>query len=88
VLALSEFKAGVYDLAVLDIRMPVMNGFELCRKLKDMDNRLKICFLTAADMLYYQEKDSDIIDDLGIGCFVSKPVDNEDFVKNIEAILS
>jgi hypothetical protein len=28
------------------------------------------------------------IDDLGIGCFVSKPVDNEDFVKNIEAILS
>ena len=51
-----------------------------------MDNRLKICFLTAADMLYYQEKDSDIIDDLRTDCFVSKPVDNEDFVKNIEAI--
>ena len=52
-----------------------------------MDNKLKICFLTAAaDMLYYQEKDSDIIDDLRTDCFVSKPVDNEDFVKNIEAI--
>jgi DNA-binding response OmpR family regulator len=35
VLALSEFKAGVYDLAVLDIRMPGMNGFQLYRKLKD-----------------------------------------------------
>jgi hypothetical protein len=53
-----------------------------------MDNKLKICFLTAAELLYYQEKDSDIIDDLGIGCFVFKPVYNEDFVKNIEAILS
>jgi two-component system response regulator ChvI len=87
-LALSEFRAGVYDLAVLDIRMPVMNGFQLYRKLKDMDNRLKICFLTAADMLYYRETDSDIIDDLGRDCFISKPVDNKYLVKNIEAMLS
>ncbi|HEU4824592.1 MAG TPA: response regulator, partial [Nitrososphaeraceae archaeon] len=57
--ALSEFKASVYDLAVLDIRMPEMNGFQLCRKLRDMDNRLKICFLTATELLYYQETDSD-----------------------------
>jgi two-component system response regulator ChvI len=88
ILALSEFKAGVYDLAVLDIRMPEMNGFQLCRKLKDVDNKLKICFLTAADMLYYRDTDSDIINDLGTDCFVTKPVDNEYLVKNIEAILS
>jgi DNA-binding response OmpR family regulator len=88
VLALSEFKAGVYDLAVLDIRIPKMNGFQLCRKLKDVDKKLKICFLTATDLLYYQETDSDIIDDLGTHCFVSKPVDNEDFVRRLEAILS
>ena len=87
-LALSEFKAGMYDLAVLDIRMPAMNGFQLYRKLKDVDNMLKICFLTAAELLYYQETDSDIIDDLGTDCFVQKPSDNEYFVKNIEAILS
>jgi DNA-binding response OmpR family regulator len=86
-LALSEFKASVYDLAVLDIRMPGMNGFQLCRKLKDMDNKLKICFLTAAELLYFQETDSDVIRDLGVDCFVQKPVDNEYFVKNIEAIL-
>jgi DNA-binding response OmpR family regulator len=87
VLALSEFKAGVYDLAVLNIRMPKMKGFQLCRKLRDVDNRLKICFLTATELLYYQETDSDVIDDLGIDCFVSKPVDNEDFVRKLEAIL-
>ena len=88
VLALSEFKADVYDLAVLDIRMPEMNGFQLCRKLRDMDNKLKICFLTAAELLYYQETDSDVIRDLGTDCFVSKPIDNEDFVGKIETILS
>jgi two-component system alkaline phosphatase synthesis response regulator PhoP len=51
VVALSEFKASVYDLAVLDIRMPKMNGFELCRKLRDKDKKLKICFLTATAFL-------------------------------------
>ena len=61
VLALSEFKAGVYDLAALNIRMPKMKGFQLCRKLRDVDNRLKICFLTATELLYYQETDEDLI---------------------------
>ena len=87
ILALSEFKAGVYDLAVLDIRMPKTNGFQLCRKLKDKDKKLKICFLTATELLYYRETDSDVIDDLGTHCFVSKPVDNEDFVRRLQAIL-
>ena len=87
-LALSNFTTGYYDLAVLDIRLPKMNGFELCRKLRDVDKSLKICFLTATELLYYQETDSDVIDDLGIDCFVSKPVDNEDFVSKLEAILS
>jgi DNA-binding response OmpR family regulator len=88
ILALSVFKAGVYDLAVLDMRMSEMNGFHLCRKLRDMDNKLKICFLTAADLLYYRETDPDIIRELGKGCFVPKPVDNEYFLEKIEAILS
>ena len=87
-LALSNFTPGYYDLAVLDIRLPKMNGFQLCRKLRDVDKSLKICFLTATELLYYQETDSDVIDDLGIDCFVSKPVDNEDFVSKLEAILS
>ena len=88
ILALSEFRASVYDLAVLDIRMPKMNGFQMYRKLIDVDNRLKVCFLTAAELLYYRETDLDIICDLGKDCFVSKPVDNEDFVRKLKAVLS
>ena len=42
--ALSIFKPGLYDLALLDIRMPEMNGFQLCRKLREIDNRPKYVF--------------------------------------------
>ena len=86
--ALSVFKAGVYNLALLDIRMPKMNGFQLCRRLRKIDKNLKICFLTATELLYYRETDSDVIDDLGSDCFVSKPVNNEDIAARLKAILS
>ena len=87
-LALSIFKPGHYDLALIDIKMPEMNGFQLCRKLKEVDNKLKICFLTAADLAYYRETDSDIINDLGRHCFViNKPVDCEDLVRVLKSIL-
>jgi DNA-binding response OmpR family regulator len=86
--ALSMFKAGVYNLALLDIRMPKMNGFQLCRRLRKIDKNLKICFLTATELLYYRETDSDVIDDLGSDCFVSKPVNNEHIAARLKAILS
>jgi DNA-binding response OmpR family regulator len=77
---LSVFRPGLYDLALLDIWLPEMNGFQLCRKLRSIDYKIKICFLTAADLGYYTETDSDIINDLGTDCFVAKPVSNEDII--------
>ena len=87
-LALSTFKPGLYGLALLDIRMPEMNGFQLCRKLRNIDSKLKICFLTAANLAYYRETDSDVINNLGIQCFIFKPIDNKDLVSTLKAILS
>ena len=86
--ALSVFRPDCYDLALLDIRMPGMNGFQLCRKLRQIDKKLKICFLTATELLYYRETDSDIIDDLGTDCFVTKPVNNKDIIDRLQSILS
>ena len=85
--ALYKFRPSVYDLALLDIRMPEMNGFELCRKLRNMDSNLKICFLTATDPDLYRRTDSDIINDLGKNCFIYKPVDNKNLVSRLKAIL-
>jgi DNA-binding response OmpR family regulator len=88
VLALLKFKAGAYDLALLDIRMPKIDGFELCRKLREIDNKLKACFLTAADLAHYSKTDSDVMEELGKHCFVAKPVDNIDLINRLKVILS
>ncbi|MDE1816955.1 MAG: response regulator, partial [Thaumarchaeota archaeon] len=45
--ALSNFRPDVYDLLLIDIRMPKMNGFELYREVKKKSNSVKICFFTA-----------------------------------------
>jgi DNA-binding response OmpR family regulator len=49
-LALSSFKPDYYDLLLLDIKMPMMDGFELCTKISEVDLNVKICFITAGDI--------------------------------------
>jgi CheY-like chemotaxis protein len=71
-----------------DLSYNNMNGFQLCRKLREIDKRIKICFLTATELLYYRDKESDIIDDLGADCFVPKPVNTIDLVNRLKVILS
>jgi len=46
-LALENFKAGMYVLLILDINMPKMNGQELYNEIKKIDNKARVCFLTA-----------------------------------------
>jgi DNA-binding response OmpR family regulator len=53
--ALSNFKAGLYDLLLLDIKMPEMNGFEAYQQMKEIDKKVKVCFITASEMHYYEE---------------------------------
>jgi two-component system, OmpR family, response regulator ChvI len=52
-MALQSFKSGLYDLVLLDVKMPIMNGFGLCQALRNLDDKVKICFLTAASDVYY-----------------------------------
>jgi DNA-binding response OmpR family regulator len=85
--AFSRFRPNLYDLALLDIRMPEMNGFQLCRKLREIDKKIKLCFLTAAELLYYRDTDSDIINELGSDCFVAKPVDTIVLINRLKIIL-
>jgi DNA-binding response OmpR family regulator len=47
VLALNDFKAGLYDVVLLDIKMPQVDGFELYKELRRVDSKFKVCFLTA-----------------------------------------
>jgi DNA-binding response OmpR family regulator len=86
--ALFAFKPGHYDLAILDIKMPGMNGFQLCRKLREIDKNLKISFLTATELTYFQDIDSVVINDLRTDCFITKPVNTTDLIDRLKVILS
>lgn len=72
VAARNNFKPGVYDLLLIDIRMPSINGFELYRELVNIDNKAKICFITAFE-IYYDEFRR-VFPKLKVNCFVKKPV--------------
>ena len=84
--ALSSFKAGVYDLLLLDIRMQDMNGFELYKELKKIDDKPKVCFMTAYE-LYYEALKKDF-PKLDVGCFMKKPISIEDLATKISKELA
>jgi DNA-binding response OmpR family regulator len=84
--ALSKFKSGSYDLIILDIKMPKMDGFELYHEIKKKDNNAKVCFLTASE-LYYEEFRNKEYRALDRNLFIRKPINNEDLVKEINKMI-
>jgi two-component system, OmpR family, response regulator ChvI len=84
--ALNNFKLGLYDLILIDIALPKMNGFELYKKIRKLDNRVIICFLTAGEM-YYEEVRKQVFPELEANCFIRKPITNEDLVRSVRDIL-
>jgi DNA-binding response OmpR family regulator len=70
--AVSKFKADSYDLLLLDIKMPKMNGFELYSKLHRIDEKAKICFITAYEIYYDEFKR--MFPKVKVECFIRKPV--------------
>ena len=80
--ALSEFRPGLYDLLILDIRMPGMNGFQLYRKIRDVDNKVKVCFLTAFDESRAEFRTSfPFLEE--VKCYLKKPITVRDLVKRL-----
>jgi two-component system catabolic regulation response regulator CreB/two-component system response regulator ChvI len=84
-LALEKFNADLYDLIVLDIKIPDLNGFSLYREIKRLDKKVKVCFLTAGEMYYGVY--SDIFSSLPPNRFIRKPIENEELLKRIKEII-
>ncbi|HEY9387417.1 MAG TPA: response regulator [Nitrososphaeraceae archaeon] len=82
--ALNNFKPHIYDLVILDIKMPAMNGFELYKEIKKIDPNTKICFLTAGEE-YYEElrEEEEEYCDLDKSLFIQKPISNEEIIREI-----
>jgi DNA-binding NtrC family response regulator len=86
-LALKNFKACLYDLVLLDIKMPEMDGFMLYEEMRKIDNKFKVCFLTASEMFYEeyrQAHNSTMGEHYPI---IQKPIGNEELVKQINKLV-
>jgi DNA-binding response OmpR family regulator len=83
--ALSQFRPNFYDLILIDINMPKMNGIELAIQILELDANVKICFITAG------EANIEVLRELyptrSIGCYIKKPVTIDQLVRRIKAEL-
>ena len=84
--ALTEFKPNTFDLALLDFKMPKINGYDLFRELKKYDTKIKICFLSAHETPFLEFQK--IFPDLPHQCFIRKPITLNFLITHIESELN
>ena len=84
--AIASFQPMYYDLMVIDIRMPRINGFDLYRQLKKRDTGVKVCFLTAFQ-IYYEEFRK-MFPTIDVKAFIIKPVSISNLVNQINVAIT
>jgi CheY-like chemotaxis protein len=97
-LALQNFKAGKYGLLIIDVGMPIIDGFELYQQLKQIDNKPKVLFATAFYVHYdalrryfpNEDENNEIEEKLGDtgGRFIKKPIDMETLIRRVQSELN
>jgi CheY-like chemotaxis protein len=89
VAAIMKFERGSYDLLIIDILLPKMDGFELYERIKQLDKNVKVCFLTAGEINYDQfKKAASFPEIITEDCFIKIPVENKTLVRKVKNILS
>ncbi|HZA08361.1 MAG TPA: response regulator [Nitrososphaeraceae archaeon] len=90
VTALEEFKPNYYDLVILDIKMPKLDGFALCEKIREVDKTARIIFITAAEQYYEKFRNKyypRLNNDPNINC-LQKPIGNEELVQIVNMTIA
>ena len=80
--ALSSFKPSLYDLVLIDIMMPKIDGFALYQELKKVDPNVKVCFLTASEMYHQKIREVEHCA-LNKDVFLQKPISTDDLIREI-----
>ena len=85
VTSLLDFKENFYDLLLIDVNMPLMDGFQLAQILLQKELNVKICFITAGEI--NMEAAREVHPLRTIGCFIKKPIGTEQLINRIKAEL-
>jgi two-component system, OmpR family, response regulator ChvI len=83
--ALDNFRTGIYDLVIIDTVMPDMNGIEVYRRLKELDSKVKVCFLVPGKL--YEDATRRLFPELDESSFIQIPVANEALVRKVREVL-
>ena len=86
--AYRNFRPGVYDLVILDIKMPIVDGFQLYQKITRTDSRVKICFLTAGEMYHEEIRKEQGFERYNEELFLRKPIEIPVLVETINSLLN
>ena len=84
--ALAVFGKDQYDLLLLDVEMPKMNGFELYREMKKIDKQVRVCFI-ANYMQEHVQEFRESFPELGSDNLAEKPTFANDLLKILQAHL-
>jgi CheY-like chemotaxis protein len=86
--ALHNFKPGVYDLLIVDIKMPKINGMELYNKIRKVDENIRVCFLSANEQ-YYEDTRNQLPASIQTNYyFLQKPFRNEELIQNLDKLIA
>jgi len=85
VTALVEFEPNFYDLLLIDVNMPLMDGFQLAQNLVRRDLNVRVCFMTAGEINMDAAREVHPLK--SIGCFIKKPISAEELLRRIRAEL-
>ena len=79
--ALLDFQPNFYDLSLIDINLPYIDGFQLSERILGIDLNVKICFMSAGEINHDALRD--IHPSISLGCFISKPVSMDHLIDRI-----
>lgn len=85
-IALDHFRFGVYDLLLIDIRMPKMTGFELYEHIRKIDKKVNVCFITAFEVYFESILEED--PKIDTRCLIKKPIGRKELIDRVNKELS
>ncbi len=87
--AMQEFRPNYYDLILLDIKMPVLDGVELCKKIREVDKNIHIIFITASGEFYEKVREERYpeLNNYNNVNYIQKPIANEELIKVVNGAI-